>query len=321
MKHLSTRRIAKRFLAVLLCLCSLFSFSCSLAPNRSENDGYTFTDDDGNVITLQKKPERVAVLFSSYAEIWTLAGGTVSITVGEAVERGFADDSSVLVDGGAGKSIHTEELLAARPDFVIGSCDIRAQAEACSLLRSLGIPAAVFRVDTFQEYANMMQICCHITGCQENYTRHVTEVEAEISATLASVPAKSSPLRILLIRCGSSAASTKAKTSADHFVCVMLQELGTVNIADNAPILTDTLSMEEILRENPDYIFFSTMGDADAARAYMTQLLETELWQSLDAVKNNRYTFLPKEMFQFKPNHRWGAAYQYLAEILYHAET
>lgn len=88
-------------------------------------------------------------------EAWTLAGGTVSVTVGESVERGFADAAAVLVDDGAGKSINLEVLIAEQPDLVIASADIAAQAEACLTLNELGIPAAQFHVETFSDYARL----------------------------------------------------------------------------------------------------------------------------------------------------------------------
>ena len=97
----------------------------------------------------------------------------------------------------------------------------------------------------------------------------------------------------------------------------MLCELGCVNIADAAPVLLDGLSVEVILREDPDYIFITTMGDESAARAYMDSLLESEVWQSLSAVQAGAYCYLPRDLFQYKPNARWYDAYLTLWEILY----
>lgn len=91
---------------------------------------YTFMDDAGREVVLPEAPQKVAVLFSSFADIWKTAGGMVAVTVGESVQRGFADESAVLVDAGAGKTINTESLIAAEPDLIIGSLDIAAQADA-----------------------------------------------------------------------------------------------------------------------------------------------------------------------------------------------
>ena len=143
----------QKMLCVLLSAALLLTLAaCSSAPEESsekEAGSYQFTDDVGRTIVLEKKPEKVAVLFSSFAEVWKLAGGEVSVTVGESVERGFADKNAVLVDEGAGKTINTELLVDAQPDFVICSADIAAQAEAAELLNNADIPAACFHVDTF----------------------------------------------------------------------------------------------------------------------------------------------------------------------------
>ncbi|MCF0230022.1 MAG: ABC transporter substrate-binding protein, partial [Parasporobacterium sp.] len=116
----------------------------------NETSGYTFTDSEGVTVTVSKMPRKVAVLFSSYADIWVTAGGTVDVTVYESVERGFADEDAVIVDPGSGHdAINLETLIAAEPDFVIGTADYEGQKEAVEFCRSVGIPAASFRVECF----------------------------------------------------------------------------------------------------------------------------------------------------------------------------
>ena len=47
---------------------------------------------------------------------------------------------------------------------------------------------------------------------------------------------------------------------------------------------------------------------------------ETRLWNELytkKEYKNKNYYFLEKDLFQFRPNHRWYDAYLKLWEILY----
>ena len=280
---------------------------------------YRFTDSAGVDISLQKKPEKVAVLFSSFAEIWQLAGGTVAISVGESAERGFTDDGIPVVDDGAGKTINTELLLSNQPDLVICSADIAAQRETASLLAAQGIPAAQFRVESFEDYLQVLKICTEITGNPQAYRTYGEDIRAQVAAVLETAKSYSAGTQkeILFIRAGSGYNATKAKTAQDNFVCQMLNELGTYNIAENAPVLLDGLSLEEILTEDPEYIFFSFMGKEEAAKAYVESLLKEDSWKSLTAVKNGNYTFLPKELFHFKPNARWAEAYRYLLELLY----
>lgn len=314
------KHMRKTLCALLSAALLLTAAACSSAPEEFSEKGagsYQFTDDTGRTVVLEKKPEKVAVLFSSFADVWKLAGGEVSVTVGESVERGFADKNAVLVDEGAGKTINTELLVDAQPDFVICSADIAAQAEAAELLNNADIPAACFHVDTFPEYLNMLKICTDITGNEEAYQKNGAEVKARIDKMLDELSGKPDKKDILFIRAGSGVSSTKAKTAEDHFAAAMLKEIGARNIAENAPVLLDGLSIEEIIDADPDYIFISTMGSESAAKEYMNAVLEEPAWQSLSAVKNGDYVYLPKDLFQFKPNAKWDKAYQYLIDLAY----
>lgn len=308
----------RKSIGLLALLTALFLLcSCSAQP-ISEEKQISFTDSMNHLVSLDKTPETVAVLFSSYAEIWNLAGGTVSVTVGESVERGFAPLETPLVDDGAGKTIDMELLLAAQPDFVIGSADIDAQVEACGLLRQAEIPAALFRVDTFSDYLSMLKICTQITGDAQAYETHGTAVKEHIDAILAAAQTQQSQQKdILFIRAGSQYSATKAKRAPDHFVCIMLDELGAHNIADEAEVLLDGLSLEEILLQDPDHIFLTTMGSEQAAVSYIGELFSQDGWKDMTAVKQEHYTFLEKELFHFKPNARWAEAYELLAKLLY----
>ena len=295
---------------------SLAACSYTADVPKAEN-AYTFTDHTGNTVVLEQQPQNVAVLFSSFADIWTTAGGTVDITVAESVERGFATDNAVLVDSGAGKSINTELLIASKPDFVICSADVPAQQDAAKILASAGIPCASFRVESFDDYLSVLEIFTHITGETDRYTQYGTHIKQNMEQLMERTEQLGQNKKILFVRAGSSSSATKAKTAADHFAAAMLKELGTYNIAENARILLDGLSLEEIIMEKPEYIFIATMGDETAAKEHINSLFSQPQWQAVEAVKNGNYIFLPKELFQYKPNAKWDKAYEYLTDVLY----
>lgn len=309
----------RRIISFVLILVTVISglSACTTVTKDGGSPYVTFTDDVGAEISLNTRPERVAVLFSSFADIWTIAGGEISITVGETVERGLASKDVLLVDSGAGKTVNVELLISYAPELVICSADIGAQTDAAALLRSVGIPAACFRVESFSDYLRVLGIFTDVTGNKDAYVKHGAELKDEISSLLNGIPQNEAAPSFLFIRAGSSARSTKAKNASQHFACAMLTELGASNIADAAPILLDGLSIEEILRQDPDFILITSMGDEAASREYVASLFADPVWSNLDAVRDGRYFFLPKELFQYKPNAKWLEAYKILAEILY----
>lgn len=318
----------KKLLAFLICVFLLAGCASSQTVNSttdvdtepSNSKGgfpYTFEDSTGTSVTVEEKPTVVAVLLSSLAQVWTTAGGDVSITVGETVERGFAADTVTLVDDGAGKTINMEVLLEAEPDLVIYSTEIAGQVECAETLRNVGIPTAGFRVDTFDEYLAMLRICTALTEQTERYNLYGTACAEQVNACLEKSKQQKEKTSVLFVRAGSSAKYTKAKTADNNFVCIMLQELGAINVADAAPVLLDGLSTEEILLADPDIIMFTTMGDEETGVAYMNSVLEDPALSTLSAVQEGRIYQLPKDLFQYKPNSMWGDAYEYLYDLLY----
>ena len=306
-------RKSLRVLALLLITLTLLSLVSCASPVPTDGDVpfYTFTDDAGMQITLSHPPRRVAVLFSSLADVWVSAGGEAAITVGESVERGFASEDAILVDAGAGKTVNTELLVDARPDLVLCSLDVAAQVNAAAFLRDWGIPAACFRIESFPDYLRVLEICTRLTERPDKYEENGTAVKSRIDALLASLPERED-VRTLFVR--ASATSVKAKTASDHFAAAMLEELGAYNIASDAPVLIDGISAEVLIREDPERIFVSFMGNEESAKE---NLDADPSWQSLSAVREGRCHYLPKALFQYKPNARWDEAYAYLIDLLY----
>ena len=92
--------------------------------------------------------------------------------------------------------------------------------------------------------------------------------------------------RVLFIRAGSAFSAVRAKRAEDHFAAAIIEDLGGVNIAAEAEALTESISLEAVLAMQPDRIIIVAQGDEEASRNY-------------------------------KPNGRWGEAYQVMAEALY----
>lgn len=302
-----------KIIGLLICITILF---CSCNNLALIDEYYSFVDDNNQTVTLYSKPQKVAVLLSSFAELWKISGGKIDITVNETIERGICKDNVLLVDDGAGKTINAELLASFKPDFIIGSIDIVGHKDAYNLLKNMGAPFCLMHVEDFNDYLKTLKIFCDINENKEAYKKYGEELKESIDALKESTKSKEQQ-KVMFIRSGSSEASFKAKSSAEHFAANMLTELGAINIADSAEILLDGLNHEEIIKQNPKYIFVSLMGNQEAAKKLVQKNLSKPEWQIIDAVKNNRVIFLEKELFQYKPNHRFFKAYNFLAKSLY----
>lgn len=302
------------FLLFIAILSSLLFTAVACLPQTAPEDGYTFTDATGRSVTVEKNPGNVVSLQGSFAETWLIAGGDLVGVTTDAFEDFNLDlpDAEIV---GTVKEPNTEILLSLNPGFVIMSADIAGHKAVASLLDSLSIPYAYFKQETFDDYLNMLEIFTSLTGKPENYQTYGLALQERIDNVIAKAQAQQNKLEVLFARARSQGVSAKA---SDHMVCTMLDEFGCVNIAAKNPSLLDNLSIEEIIKQDPDVILVTFMGDEESAKQYLVKAWESNpAWSGLTAVKEHGYVFLQKDLFHFKPNARWADAYETLYKILF----
>ena len=244
----------------------------SAGVEQSAQGTCIFTDSLGNTVELEQPPKRVAALLGSYAETWLLAGGEVAAVTQDAYDERGLELPEDTVNLGANQQPDLEALLAAEPDLVLLTPDLDGQMGLKDSLAAAGIPAAWFKVETFDDYLNMLKICTDLTGRSDLYQKNGLDIQSGIDAAIASVPEGEDPT-VLLLRAYSS--GVRAKNS--DIAGAMLKDLGAVNIADSNSGLLEDLQMESILAADPEFIFVTTMGASqEAALKSLDELLHSD---------------------------------------------
>ena len=307
----------KRTICILLIVCLVLA-GCGKAPEAGGAEGeiVRFTDDLGREVSIPR-PNRVVALIASFADVWCLAGGAESLVgVTNAVwtyyDLPLRED---VVNLGSAKQLNLEELIACQPGLVLASCGTDRNVELEETFEKMGIPTAYFSVNSFEDYLRMLRICTELTGSVENYTSYGLDVQQTVERALAR--ADGSRPSVLYIRATGS--GCKVKGSSDTVLGQMLQNLDCRNIADGENTLLEQLSLEAILREDPEYIFvvLQSADPQDAQTVLETTLLNHPAWQSLTAVQEGKYYVMDPNLYNLKPNGRWGEAYEKLADMLY----
>lgn len=152
---------------------------------------------------------------------------------------------------------------------------------------------------------------------EDLYEEYGIKVRDGIEEIIEKTP-KDKDYKILVMMASAKSITVRG---SDSTVGEMLKDLHTINISDTAAIGPDAIafSMEKILEEDPDFIFVQTTGsDKEKVLERLKKDVEDNpAWNSLTAVKEDRYIFLPKDLYMYKPNHRYVEAYEGLAKILY----
>ena len=183
-------------------------------------------------------------------------------------------------------------------------------------LQSAQIPTAYFEVSDFDGYLRLLKFCTDLTGRPDLYELYGLKVQAQIDEAVQRAEDRGTHPKVLYLRIAAS--GVRAKNSAGTVLGQMLQSLGCINIADSDATLLENLSLEHILLEDPDHIFIVQQGDdTEEAQAQLERFFaENPAWAGLTAVEEGRVHLLDKQLYNLKPNARWGEAYLQLEELL-----
>lgn len=246
-----------------------------------------------------------------------LSGGTICAAADDTWDDyDNLDIPSNAVNLGNTENLSFEKLLEANPDFIIASTKRKQHISWEEPLSKIGIPIAYFDVSDFNEYLNMLKICTGITKREDLFKKNGLDVKEVIEKTIEKSKLRGDSPKVLFLR--ASAGYIRAKNSKNTVLGEMLHSLGCINIADYNDSLLENISIEKIVEENPRYIFIVQAGDnkEGTQKAIKNMFDENPLWKDIDAYKNNRIHFLDKKLYSFKPNARWGEAYENLEKIL-----
>ena len=287
-----------------------------------------FTDDgSGEVLTIEKNPEKVAVLFGSLACLWYEAGGTVQLAVGgksasttykEQIGRDITKDGGVLVvtESSSGTSWDIELILAEKPDLIICSTGMKGYATISGPAQAAGIPVVGINYDAVQDYLKWFKVFCNLNGQPELWDSIAEATAKDIIDVVSSVPeVEAAPEAIILVL---SSDVLKAYTY-DSQPGVILSELGGVNLVDpnkEGAAASIEISLEDMYALDPDMIFLSEFGDTNL-ETLNERYGEDPVWQALTAVQEGKLYNLEKMLFHNKANKNYNQSYRTMAGYLY----
>lgn len=274
-----------------------------------------FVDAKGRTVSVDQ-PQRVVSLYSSYGDAWVQAGGELAGTIDDAFE---SSASSGAVHLGSHMNPNMELLFSLNPDFVLLSDSVASHAEIGQTLEQAGIPCAYFNTPDWRGYMQNIALFAQMTGRDDLYQAQVEAVQQPIEAMIAEAQANEDHFgktTALFLRANST--SVKAKNSEGTVAGEILREMGFVNLADGDSALSENLSMERILMEDPDFIFLVVRGSDEAAAmgSVSAALTDNPAWNTLTAVREGRYIVLDRELFHYHPNARWAESYGFIAELI-----
>ena len=307
--------------ATLLILSAIF-FLIMLAGcgnNNATTDGggenfCVVTDDSGREIKLSKKPERIVVTSASFLEpLHAVGGKVVGRPTSKTKSPDFAQDAAEI---GAVYQIDTEKLLACNPDLVIINKGMNERL--ADVLNSNKIPFVVVDMKGYDSVKKNVEMFAEITGQPDTGKKIVAEMDSKIKSVVDKLPQEKK--RVAILHSTAQGLSVQLDNSIAGNV---LKILSWENVASGMEAAKDSgdtapYSLETLIEQNPEIIFVTSMGNLDDIKSNMEKIIsENAAWQTIPAIRENRFYYLPQDLFLLSPGINYPEAVEYVAKLIY----
>ena len=276
-------------------------------------------DAAGESVTIPVHPQRVVFLNVSNLDLYDAAGGRDTV-VGKPTSDSMSPElAEAMADIPSVGIIHRpnmETILSLHPDLVIG-INVPFHNQIRQTLAQNGIPLCINSLDSLEDSLKTLKFFGELTGHEQQAAERAAAIQKKADAVVANTAGKDSPRALILF---SSPDSNNMATAAS-FSGDILRRLHGVNIADTAegshePFVP--LSMEYVLRQDPEVIFIISMGQGkDEAERFRASMADSDSWSQVQAVRQGRVYELPTALFTVNPGSRIADAMEYMADRLY----
>ena len=273
-------------------------FMANLAPR-------TFVDDLSRKVYLAKAPARVVSLAPSITEI-LFAIGLQDRIVGVTQFCDYPPEARRKPKVGYAQP-NLESLVALQPDLVLAPREFM-RADLISKLEQLKIPVFILDAKTVEDIASHIQLVGRMLGTSDSADRVAVELRRRLSELKARTERLPKP-RVLYVL-NSQPLITVGPGSFVHHV---IESAGGTNVAEHAASPYPRLSIEEVIKRDPEVILFP-VGSLEGIPASEQQLWRR--WSTLSAVKREQFHQVSSDLLN-RPGPRILEGVETLARILH----
>jgi ABC-type Fe3+-hydroxamate transport system substrate-binding protein len=282
---------------------ALFVGASLLAACRSQErrDSGGLRDDFGAAITVTAPPRRIVSLNPTTTEV-LFAIGAGSRLVGRSMYDAFPDSARAVPSLGAALRPNIEAIVGAKPDLVLlyASQDNRAAADR---LRQAGIATAALRIDSIAQFERDTRLIGRMTGDSARAAAVVDSVRATLDRVREAT--RSLPRPTVFFHTWDRPLIT---IGGGSFLNELVDIAGGRNVYADLPGPSGIVTVEDVVRRNPDFILASPITAANV-RA-------DPRWQAVPAVRAGHVIVFDTTIVG-RPSVTLGAAARSLADLLH----
>jgi iron complex transport system substrate-binding protein len=247
-------------------------------------------------LALRAQPVRIVSTFPSITEtVFALGAGDRVVGVSNYCRYPAAVLSLPKI--GTYTNPDPEKIALLRPDMVIIQ---KTAAGLADRLTALGIPHAEVKIGSLPEVYSMIGDIGRVVGLPERADKLNAEIRSRLEAVRAGTSGKTRPTVMILVGRTPGLLTNLVAVGPSAYLGELLEIAGGANVLTSTAIAYPHISLEAVVRLNPDVILdLSLMGDAAARTApYAQEERLKQPWLShreLNAVRNAKIFGLTSE--------------------------
>ncbi len=288
-----------RFLISIVTSLIIFCWiNVSLAAN--------FVDALGRVVSLKTPPKRIVSMAPSLTEILYYLGLGDHV-VGVTQFSYYPPEAAHKPKVGSYINLNVERIISLNPDLAIGTADGN-KASVVRLLEQVGIPVYIVNPrkvrDVISTIAALGDLCGvgrkakELTSCLVRRVDYISKKTAGLRRPLVFLQINMKPIM------------TVNRNTFHHDV---IQLAGGENMSQDEPVTYPRISVEEVIKRNPEIIIISSMergGRFEQARQ------EWFKWSVIQAVKERRIHLVESDLLD-RPSPRIIEGVDIMARLIH----
>ena len=268
--------------------------------------GETFTDSLGRKVTLNKLPSRIIPLAPSLTEILYYLGLGDRV-VGVTDFSYYPPEALEKPRVGTYIKLNIEKMISLSPDLVLGTKDGNNPG-IVDLLEQAGIQSYIVNPRNIREVIDTIPEIGRLCGVSRRADKSAQQLRARLERVIKTVESKEKPLVFLQINL--QPIMTVNKKTFHHDLITLA---GGRNMTGDEYITYPRISLEEVIKKNPDIIIISSMERGGRFEKARQEWLK---WTSIPAVKNNRVHLIDSDLID-RPSPRIIDGLEAMARIIH----
>lgn len=304
------------FLALLWIILLLAGCGAAASPSVPGAAGISAVDDSGRTVTLSSIPTRIVALGNGESDIVAALGGHL---VGRP-DTSYTPANSVIQAAepiGNTHEVNLEKIALLRPDIVFGHYPMNEKD--IPTLEGIGTKVFLTGANSISDIERQIELIGELLKQEVKAGELIASIEEAAAAYRDALPQNHGQKRALLVY---GAPGTFMAALPNSLAGNILETVGGINIASDYPSLQSypqyaQINAERIVEANPHAIFIMTHGKPEEVKdSFLREMKTNSSWSSLEAVRENRVTVLPADLFGTNPGTRIIEAMAIMSEEL-----